>query len=155
MSTRGKSASAARNTTQKNNQFLILLGALMLVGIIVAAVFLLQKPERVTANGLPREVSVQQAAELREQGAFMMDVRELEEWQEFHLPGAVLIPLGELSSRLNEIPKDRPIVVVCRSGNRSAQGRDILLNAGFENVTSMGGGMNQWRAAGYPVESGN
>lgn len=155
MSTRGKPVGTTRKTAQKNNQFLILLGALMLVGIIVAAVFLLQKPEPVAADGLPREVSVQQAAELREQGAFMLDVRELEEWQEFHMPGATLIPLGELSSRVNEIPKDRQIVVVCRSGNRSAQGRDTLLDAGFENVTSMGGGMNQWRTAGYPVENGN
>jgi len=155
MSTRGKSASAARHTAQKNNQFLILFGAVLLVGIVIAAVFLLQKPEPVAADALSREVSVQQVAALREQGAFMLDVRELEEWQEFHMPGATLVPLGELSSRLNELPKDRPIVVVCRSGNRSAQGRDILLNAGFENVTSMGGGMNQWRAAGYPVESGN
>lgn len=155
MSTRRKSASAARHAAQKNNQFLILLGAALLVGIVIAAVFLLQKPEPVAADALPQEVSAQQAAKLREQGAFILDVREPEEWQEFHMPGATLIPLGELSSRLNEIPKDRPIVVVCRSGNRSAQGRDILLDAGFKNVTSMGGGMKQWRAAGYPVESGN
>jgi rhodanese-related sulfurtransferase len=53
---------------------------------------------------------------------------------------------------LNEVPRDRQIVVVCRSGNRSQQGRDILLNAGFEQVTSMTGGLNEWRASGYPVE---
>ncbi|MEA5077769.1 MAG: rhodanese-like domain-containing protein, partial [Anaerolineaceae bacterium] len=70
-------------------------------------------------------------------------------------PGATLIPLGELANRLSELPKDQEIVVVCRSGNRSAQGRDILLNAGFTNVTSMAGGMNQWSAAGYETTSGD
>jgi rhodanese-related sulfurtransferase len=55
---------------------------------------------------------------------------------------------------LNELPRDRPIVVVCRSGNRSQQGRDILLNAGFTQVVSMTGGLNQWRDAGYPITSG-
>ena len=51
-----------------------------------------------------------------------------------------------------EVPRDREIVVVCRSGNRSQQGRDILLNAGYTQVTSMQGGLNEWRASGYPVE---
>ncbi|HSN95498.1 MAG TPA: rhodanese-like domain-containing protein, partial [Anaerolineaceae bacterium] len=60
-----------------------------------------------------------------------------------------------LENRLVEVPKDTKIVVVCRSGNRSAQGRDILLKAGYENVTSMAGGMNDWVAAGYPSVTGN
>lgn len=102
----------------------------------------------------PGEISVEQAASLREQGAFMLDVREPSEWQEFHMPGATLIPLGELPSRLSEIPTDRTIVVVCRSGNRSQAGRDILLEAGFKDVTSMAGGMNEWRSLGLPIEFG-
>ena len=65
-----------------------------------------------------------------------------------------LIPLDQLASRVNEVPRDQEIVVVCRSGNRSQQGRDILLQAGFEQVTSMQGGLNEWRATGYPVASG-
>ncbi|PIV26809.1 MAG: rhodanese-like domain-containing protein [Anaerolineae bacterium CG03_land_8_20_14_0_80_58_20] len=85
-------------------------------------------------------------------GAFMLDVRELSEWNEFHAPVATLIPLGELASRVNELPRDRKIVVVCRSGNRSQQGRDILLAAGFMQVTSMDGGMNAWQTSGYPIE---
>jgi len=59
--------------------------------------------------------------------------------------------LDELPARLNELPKDQEIVVVCRSGNRSQQGRDILLNAGF-NATSMAGGLKEWYAKGYPTE---
>ncbi len=86
------------------------------------------------------EVDVQEAYTLREQGAFILDVRQPEEWEAGHIPGATLIPLGELESRVDELPQDEEIVVVCRSGNRSATGRDILLDAGFTDVTSMGGG---------------
>jgi rhodanese-related sulfurtransferase len=55
---------------------------------------------------------------------------------------------------VDELPRDREIVVVCRPGNRSAQGRDILLNAGFTRVTSMAGGLIECGAAGYPTVSG-
>ncbi len=124
--------------------------------ILVGAVALLQGEDETEvsaeSNSLPREISVDTAAELRDDGAFMLDVREQSEWDEFHMPGAQLIPLGELPSRLSELPQDQKIVVVCRSGNRSATGRDILLDAGFTNVTSMAGGMNEWRSAGYDVE---
>jgi rhodanese-related sulfurtransferase len=57
-----------------------------------------------------------------------------------------------LESRLAELPEDEPIVVVCRSGNRSQAGRDILLANGYEPATSMEGGLNAWRDAGYPIE---
>ena len=62
--------------------------------------------------------------------------------------------LGELASRVAEVPADRDVVVVCRSGNRSAQGRDILLGAGYAAVTSMAGGMNDWAGSGRPVVTG-
>jgi len=64
---------------------------------------------------------------------------------------ATLIPLDQLQARLNELPKDKEVLVVCRSGNRSQEGRDILLAAGF-NATSMAGGMKDWYAKGFPVE---
>ncbi len=101
---------------------------------------------------LPAEISVQQAYQLREQGAFILDVRTQEEWDETHVPGAVLIPLDELPNRLSEVPPDQQVVVMCRSGNRSKAGRDILAGAGYEQTTSMAGGINQWTAAGYPTE---
>jgi len=102
---------------------------------------------------LPSFVSVDEAYQLYSDGTFVLDVRTPEEWDEFHAPDTTLIPLDELSTRLNELPADRPIVVVCRSGNRSQIGRDILRGAGF-NATSMTGGLNEWRASGYPVVSG-
>ncbi|NPV84489.1 MAG: rhodanese-like domain-containing protein [Anaerolineae bacterium] len=102
----------------------------------------------------PTEVSVKTAREYQQAGAFMLDVRQPEEWDEAHIPDSTLIPLNELTTRLNEIPADREIVVVCRSGNRSAQARDILRNAGYKKVTSMSGGIRQWIAAGYPTING-
>ena len=106
-------------------------------------------------QALPAEVSVADAGGLRDAGAFMLDVRQPDEWAAGHIPGATLIPLGELQSRLAEVPKDKKVVVVCRSGNRSAQGRDILLGAGYPAATSMAGGMNAWTAAGYETTTGS
>jgi rhodanese-related sulfurtransferase len=100
---------------------------------------------------LAREVSVDQAYQMYQDGVFVLDVRTQEEWDEYHAPNTTLIPLDQLPSRLNELPKEREIVVVCRSGNRSQEGRDILLAAGF-NAASMTGGLREWYARGYPIE---
>ena len=66
----------------------------------------------------------------------------------------MLIPLGSLPSRLKEVPRDRPVVVYCRTGHRSAQGHDILLQAGYKPVTSLAGGITQWQSQGMPVVTG-
>lgn len=107
-----------------------------------------------TATGLPDEVDVATAAQLQADGAFVLDVREPDEWAAGHIDGATLIPLGELAARTGELPQGTDIVVVCRSGNRSAEGRDILRDAGFADVTSMAGGMKDWTAAGNPYVTG-
>jgi rhodanese-related sulfurtransferase len=107
-----------------------------------------------TLAALARTVSVAEAAALRDDGAFVLDVREPDEWAAGHIPGATLIPLGLLASRVGELDRDQRIVVVCRSGNRSAEGRDILLGAGFPSVTSVEGGMTDWASAGLPIETG-
>ena len=109
----------------------------------------------VAVQPLPAEVSTAEALALRGAGAFVLDVRQPDEWAAVHIPGATLIPLGDLPSRLAEVPKDQRVVVVCHSGNRSAKGRDVLLGAGYPSVTSMAGGMTAWAAAGYPTESGS
>ena len=128
----------------------ILLGVVLLV---IAGVVVLQNSQTKTAP-LPTEITVTQAAQKRNQGAFILDVREPSEWTQFHIPGATLIPLGNLPKRLNEVPKDQEVVVVCRTGNRSAEGRDILLNAGYKKVTSMAGGVTQWQSQGLPIATG-
>jgi rhodanese-related sulfurtransferase len=111
-------------------------------------------PAGAALTALATTVSVAEAAALRDDGAFVLDVREPDEWAAGHIPGATLIPLGELASRIGELDRDQRIVVVCRSGNRSAEGRDILLGAGFPSVTSVEGGMTDWASAGLPIETG-
>lgn len=129
------------------------IGLLVVVGVIIYLILLVGgRTGGETPASLPSEISVSEAFTKYQNGTFVLDVRTQEEWDEFHAPNTTLIPLDQLASRLNEVPRDREIVIVCRSGNRSQQGRDILLNAGFEQVTSMQGGLNEWRASGYPVE---
>jgi glyoxylase-like metal-dependent hydrolase (beta-lactamase superfamily II)/rhodanese-related sulfurtransferase len=91
------------------------------------------------------------------QAVQILDVREP---QEFvgplgHIPGAILIPLGELAERAGELARDRPIVTVCRAGSRSAQATVILREASFTDIANLAGGMLRWRAEGHPVEGGS
>lgn len=83
----------------------------------------------------------------------VIDVRQPEEYSGplGHIAGAKLIPLGELAQRAPEIDRERPAVMVCRSGARSAQATVILQRAGFERVANMTGGMLRWRSEGHPV----
>lgn len=136
------------------NQLWLWVALAAVIILIGGAILLLRNGSQSATAGLPAEVNVTTAAELRDGGAYILDVREPSEWQENHIPGATLIPLAELANRVNEVPKDQQVVVVCRSGNRSQQGRDILRQAGFEQVTSMAGGMNQWMSSGYEWVSG-
>lgn len=152
-----KSKSGHKRVEQKKAGFpLWTIGIVVLVVAIGAGILLSQPGAAAPARPatLPAEVSVQQAAQMQKDGAFLLDVREPSEWNEAHVPGATLVPLGQLSSRLSEVPKDKPVVVICRSGNRSAQARDLLLNSGFTSVTSVAGGINDWKAKGLPTVSG-
>lgn len=81
----------------------------------------------------------------------LVDVRTPEEFATGHIAGAVNIPLDTLESRLGEVPKDTPIVLYCRTGNRSAQAADLLEGAGYSDIRDLGGILD-WTAAGYPVE---
>src|SRR5579884_2463327 len=87
-------------------------------------------------------------------GALLLDVREPEEYEEEHIAGAVNIPQGELADRLAEIPRDRTIVTVCRSGARSLRSGQFLKQMGYASVVSLDGGMNAWDAAGHPIVRG-
>jgi rhodanese-related sulfurtransferase len=127
--------------------------AVVIVILAVTGFVVFQQSPRAAAS-VPPEISVSQASQLRDQGAFILDVREPSEWVQFHIPGATLIPLGDLPNRLSEVPKDRQVVVVCRTGHRSAQGRDILLKAGYTKVTSMAGGVTDWQAQKLPIAKG-
>jgi len=84
----------------------------------------------------------------------ILDVREPHEFTGplGHIPGARLIPLGGLADRAAELPKDKPIVAVCRAGGRSAQATVILKKAGFPRVANLAGGMLRWRTQRFAVE---
>jgi phage shock protein E len=104
-------------------------------------------------KNLPADLDVATAASLHGQSdVVFLDVRTPEEYAEGHIPGVVLIPLDELPHRIDEVPKDKTVVVTCRSGNRSAQAAEILRQAGYSNVHNMTGGITAWQQAGYPVE---
>jgi rhodanese-related sulfurtransferase len=81
----------------------------------------------------------------------IVDVREPTEWAAGHMPGAILIPLGQLAQRARELDPGRPVVVVCRSGRRSLTGAEVLLRAGFKDAASLAGGMIAWADSGQPV----
>lgn len=141
---RGFTSAFRRPTTQ-----------IAVLAVVALVIFLILQMGRGGSNApasLPREISVSEAFTKYQEGTFVLDVRTQEEWDDFHAPNSTLIPLDQLPSRLNELPRDEEIVIVCRSGNRSQQAREILLNAGFGQVTSMTGGLNEWRASGYPTE---
>ena len=83
--------------------------------------------------------------------AYVLDVREPDEWAAGHAPGAHHLPMMDVPARLTEIPNDREVVVVCRSGGRSGQVVSYLLGNGWENVRNLDGGMLNWAAAGRPL----
>ncbi|HEY6782936.1 MAG TPA: rhodanese-like domain-containing protein [Candidatus Dormibacteraeota bacterium] len=84
--------------------------------------------------------------------ALLIDVREKSEYDELHIPGSVLIPLGELPARLAEVPADRDVYVHCRMGGRSARAVDYLRTFGRPNSYNVTGGIDAWEEAGLPVE---
>lgn len=83
--------------------------------------------------------------------AHLLDVREDEEWRAGHAPGAQHVPMNLLPARLEEVPADGDVVVVCRSGIRSAHVVEFLRRQGRDNARNLQGGMHDWAAAGRPM----
>ncbi len=99
------------------------------------------------------EIDVAELARQREAGAPVIDVREADEWEEFRVPGATLLPLIEVPDRIGEVPGDRTVYIVCRSGGRSAKAVAFLRSHGFDAVNVAGGSL-AWAEAGNVVDSG-
>ena len=92
-----------------------------------------------------RNVSSDEAKKLIDnKEVVVLDVRTPEEFQSGHIPDATLIPVQELEARLNELKKNDPYLVVCRSGNRSVEASEILTSKGFKKIFNMTEGMNAW-----------
>ncbi len=84
-------------------------------------------------------------------GAYLLDVREPDEWEAGHAPGAHHVPMTTVPARIDEIPTEGPVIVVCRHGHRSAQVVNYLLANGRDNVVNLDGGIVDWVAAGRPI----
>jgi rhodanese-related sulfurtransferase len=99
------------------------------------------------------EIDVRTAAERRATGATLVDVREPDEHEEIRAEGVVLVPLGDVPARVGELPRDRPLLLICRSGARSLRAAEFLAERGFD-VANVAGGTIAWVEAGLPVERG-
>jgi rhodanese-related sulfurtransferase len=90
---------------------------------------------------------------VREDNALLVDCRELQEWNAGRIPGAVLKPMSTVNDWYQDLPTDRPIVMQCRSGNRSGQIVSALVGqVGMANVMNLAGGILAWHEAGLPIE---
>jgi rhodanese-related sulfurtransferase len=103
------------------------------------------------SQGETREVSRTEARKLVEEGAQLIDVRANHEWEVGRIAGADHVPLPELPRRLEEIDKDRPVVVYCRGGNRSTMATDALTDAGYDAV-KLSEGIVGWSEDDLPLE---
>lgn len=146
--------SGAKNTPFLSLQALIALavGVLMLIGAVV-----ILSGSNTASDATGSAVSLIAPAEYQAQfvasnaNHFLLDVRTPEEFNGGHIPGAANISVETLSRRLSDVPRDQPVVVYCRSGNRSATAAQILREAGFSEIYDLGG-IIAWSAAGLPIE---
>ncbi len=110
----------------------------------------------VAKGGVYEDVNAAEAIKILETpGTFLLDVRTEGEYQAGHLANATLIPVQELEQRLADLPadKERPVLVYCRSGNRSVSASKILGQQGYKKVLNLKGGIQEWTRQGLPVES--
>ena len=84
----------------------------------------------------------------------LVDVREMSEFEMMRVPGAVLVPLSGFTTRFEELPHDRPLLLLCAVGGRSARATEFLRANGYPDATNVSGGITAWNAAGLPVRTG-
>jgi rhodanese-related sulfurtransferase len=120
-----------------------------MVAEIYTPIGIVEETQRM-ADKQTSEVDVDQLAAAG-RDAVVIDVRERGEYVRGHVPGAVLMPMGQLSRRLAELDRSAPVYVICASGNRSKAMTDVLRGAGFD-AHSVAGGTQAWRESGRPVE---
>ncbi len=99
------------------------------------------------------EIDVDELRTHHAAGALIIDVRQPDEYDEAHVPGAQLIPLGDVPDRIHELPDVRPLFLICRSGARSGQAGEFLMAQGYD-VVNVAGGTLAWIDAGFPVDTG-
>lgn len=125
------------------------MGSLFLVAVLIIFGIIFYKLIRRKLALRGHEIKADDALQLYESNQYMLDVRTVEEYKECHIPGIKLIPLSELGRRYKELPTDREVYIICRSGSRSAEATVWLLKKGYTNVFNISGGMIRWKG---PVE---
>ncbi|WP_027881183.1 rhodanese-like domain-containing protein [Meiothermus rufus] len=100
-----------------------------------------------------KDITPEEARKLQRQNVLFVDVREPEEFAQVRLEGAQLIPLSEFAGRYQELPKNQPVVLYCRSGNRSAQAAAWLSAKGYAHLFNLDGGIMAWYQAGLPLDT--
>jgi len=145
-----------------NKKYLMYFAAILLLLLITVLFFSMQKKE--IPAGF-ETVTVEEAREMIEKDeVFILDVRTPAEFNSSHIEGATLIPVTNsggsnlspdqlLEARINEVPRDKKILVYCRTGHRSTTASQMLVDAGYSDVYNMEGGITAWTGAGYPVVS--
>jgi hydroxyacylglutathione hydrolase len=128
--------------------------ALALIGLDrVAGYFAASALERLSPATLGRIPQVDPQALAAHPDRVVVDVRSDAEWESGHLAGATHIPLGQLSARTADVPRDRPLVTQCQSGARSSIAASLLRKHGFSDVSNLAGGIQAWKDAGMGIET--
>ncbi len=152
----GKKRHSSQATQHRDSKALIALGTGILaiaVALVVSGIGSGGSAQMVGAAAVRGGVisPAQYVAQFSTVEHLLLDVRTVGEFQSGHIAGAANIPVETLAMRLAELPKGKPIVLYCRSGNRSAQAARILRSAGYADVYDLGG-IIVWQAQGYPIE---
>jgi phage shock protein E len=145
----------SKSKTQLNSRWLILGAAILLIASL-GTIFILNPGNSENPGAQTASTPLLTPAEYQDQFGsgtehLLLDVRTPEEFEEEHIASAVNINVEDLEAHLDEIPRDIPVVLYCRSGNRSGQAAEILAEAGYDNIYDMGG-IKDWVAAGYATE---
>ncbi len=141
---------AKRSTARKTSRLPYLLGV---AGIAAAALFIAVSTfgAQASSDAPLSTVDVHALQEALGEDVTLVDVREPYEYEAGHIEDALLMPLANVVALAADLPKDQPVYVVCRSGNRSLQASNALVDAGFQDVRNVDGGMIAWEAAGFDV----
>jgi len=133
-----------------------LMNNLALVGLFLASGVMLVWPElmKLAGNGSGEIGTLAATRLMNQQGSLILDVRDEKDFTAAHLPRARHIPAGELEKRLGELSKfkEKPVVIVDRTGPRSGAAARLLKKSGFNNVQQLKGGIGAWQQASLPVE---
>jgi len=150
----GKTGASYHNSRSGKSIRTVWMVALLLVAIFGIGFLVVQIAGELAPWQLADEISPNDARKQLTGGAIVLDVRTYEEFIGGHIEKSLFMPLEELTSLMSALPRDRLIITVCRTGLRSIQARYILQEAGYDQVTSLKGGMEAWIAAGFPVVYG-